>query len=326
MISDVEITALFSNPEDTYVIHYAYMVVDDANGSSKKIISVYAKNLNSTDSREFSIDKISANHDIPKEDINDIFDDLEEIVLDDFNSFLKEKSKCHFIYYGEEDGLGLILDELKRIFEARNKLDAKKKFKEIPTAKRKSIPYLFQFNDSDKSLKKFVKKYNENKLPTGFLSCDEEGVSFEKGAYNKVRESVLCKVDFLVTLLNSERNQTSQSSPYLGPLDIETIRPIDILKNLNIKSWILLSGIVAAIFGGGWGLNSWINSGENKDLQKKNEALKAEIEKSKSDHFEQLSKVADSLNTLNSEKIQKIQNKYESKLDSILSDTSKVSK
>lgn len=320
MIEHIEIQALFNNPEDSYVIHFAYIEVDNVASSHKKIISIHAKNLNSTDSREFSIDNFAAKNDIPVEDLEDWFDDIELSILDEFNSFLKEKSVCNFIYYGGDDGQGLILDELKRIFEARNRADANKFFKEIPSSKRKNLPFLFQFDEQDKSIKSFIKHYNNKKLPIAFLSNGEEGVNFERKHFNKVRESVLCKVDFIIKILNIFKNKTTPitSNSISNSVDLESLKPSAIFKHMNAKSWAFLFGGLAAIFSLGMWVNSLVSTNENNVLESKNKELIEKIEKNDTDFKQRESYLVDSINNYNRLNIKSLTKKYEAKIDSII--------
>jgi hypothetical protein len=315
MIENIEIHALFTNPEDSYVIHFAYLETENIASSQKKIISIHAKNINSTDSREFSIDNFAAKNDIPLEDLEDWFDDIELSILDEFNSFLKEKSICNFIYYGSDDGQGLILDELKRIFEARNRADANKVFKEIPSSKRKNIPFLFQLDEQDKSIKSFIKQYNNNKLPTAFLSNGEEGVNFERKHFNKVRESVLCKIDFIIRILNVSKNKlkpVTQKSK-ITSVDLESLKPSEIFKHMNTKSWSFFIGAVIALFSLGMWVNNLINTNENNKLKDSNEKLIEKLQLNKTNYKERESLIIDSLNL----RLKNVKERYEIKIDSL---------
>ena len=322
MIDSNEIQTLFNNPEDSYVIHCAYFEEDMPVGSLKKIICVHAKNLNSTDSREFSIYNFASKNDIPHDDIEDWFDDLELSILDEFNSFLKEKSRCSFIYFGEEEGQGLILDELKRIFETRNKADAQKIFKEIPINRRKNIPYIFQFDNSDKNLKNFIKRFNENEIPTTFLSEGEEGANFEKKQYNKIRESVSCKIDCMIKVLNSHRNKSS-SQKATGAVDIQSLKPVDIIKNMNIKSWAWLIGIAIAIFSAGYGSNEFFENKELEAVNEENDKLKKTINKSELDSEQIKTFLIDSIQKSYSDKEELKGLDTEKKADTVVGPTNK---
>jgi len=319
MIENIEIQALFNNPEDSYVIHFAYLEIDNIASSQKKIISIHTKNLNSTDSREFSIDNFAAKNDIPLEDLEDWFDDIELSILDEFNSFLKEKSICHFIYYGGDDGQGLILDELKRIFEARNRTEANKVFKEIPSSKRKNIPFLFQFDEQDKSIKSFIKKHNDNKLPIAFLSNGEEGVNFERKHFNKVRESVLCKVDFIIKILNVSKNKIAPiiQNSNTTSVDLESLKPSEIFKHMNTKSWAFFIGAVVGLFSLGMWVNSLINTNENNNLKNRNKELIKELEVNKTGYEKREPFLIDSMNTVFDSEINLINAKNESVIDSL---------
>lgn len=320
MNSQTEINVLFNSPEDSYVIHYSFIEADGINSHLNKIISIHAKNLNSSDSREFSIEKTASKNDIPIEDLQDWFDDLELTILDEFNSFLKEKSKCIFIYYCEEDGQGLILDEIKRIFDARNKSYAKKTFKIIPTSNRKSIPFIFRFSNQDKGLKSFIKKFNQDKLPNGFLTNGEESVSFEKKLFNKIRESISCKIDFIISLLNSENNKstlyyTKQDNTVIN---LEDQNLWELIKKFNVKSWGILIAIAIVIFSGGMFLNRILNSKEKNNLIEENTGYKETIELLNKENLKRNIFIIDSVTNVYSKKIELKKEEYDHKLDSIL--------
>lgn len=291
-----EIQELFRDPEDSYAIHYSYLDLDSSNGVFKKVISIHARNLDSSDSREFSIDSYVLKKDIPLEDIEDWLDEVELIVLDDFNSFLREKYNCNFIFFGEGNGQGLILNELQRIFEARNTAESNKQFKEISSSNRKSVYYLLQFDSQAKSLKDFIKLYNKGTLPTGFLTNGSEGACFEKKQFNKVRESITCKIDFIIRLLNSiNSGEIINKGDNNEALDLENMKPGAILKNMNIKSWLWLIGIAVAIFGAGAGFNNYFNSNQVKELTLEKKSLETELKNNKTNSKKIKERVSDSI-------------------------------
>ena len=270
-----EIKTLFINPEDSYIIYFTYIEKLGRGRDVKKVIAIHAKNLNSTDSREFSVENFALQNDIPFDDLDDWFDEIELAILDEFNSFLKEKAQCIFIYWAEDDGQGLVLDELKRIFEARNKAESQKIFNQIPPNNRCSIPYLFQFNDGQEiTFKRFIKHHNKDRLPTAFLTNYEEGVCFEKKEYQKVRTSILCKIDFIIKVLNSHKSKIHNKATIPSPVDIEGLKPADIIKNMNLKSWLKLFGIVSLIFSVGFGVGKYMDTKEKEKLKNELNELK----------------------------------------------------
>jgi len=309
-----EIQSLFSNPEDSYVLHYSYLDVDSSDGVFKKVISIHAKNLDSSDSREFAIDKYVLKNDISIEDIDDWLDDVELAVLDEFNSFLREKSNCKFIYFDDTNGQGLILNELERIFESRNSSESNKKFKQIPRSNRKSLFYLFQFDSQNKSLKDFIKLFNNNNLPLAFLTNAEEGSCFEKRHFNKLRASILCKIDFIIALLNSHNAEPNKNKVEdVNTVDLENLKPSQVLKNMNIKSWGILIGILIAVFSLGAWVNSLTSTNNDNNLKDKNQKLLDSIKTNKSIFEKREAYLIDSLNS-NFENLKEV---YTTKIDSL---------
>ncbi len=321
-----EIKALFTNPEDSYVIHFTYLEKEVQGRSIKKVIAIHAKNLNSTDSREFSIENFASQNDIPFDDLDQWFDDIELAILDEFNSFLKEKAQCNFIYWTEDDGQGLILDELKRIFEARNKAESQKTFKQIPTGSRRSIPYLFKFNEQEITLKGFIKQNNSDRLPIAFLTNHEEGACFEKREYQKIRASILCKIDFFIKVLSASKDQNHQEATKSSAVDIEGLKPIDIIKNMNFKSWLILSGIVLGLLSSGWGLGRYLNTTEEENLKKELKELRKSTDNEKSELNKNNAVAIDSINKIHEVELDSVKNHYQFKLDSISSRSSKEEK
>lgn len=275
MIEFNKITNLFAKPNQAYLIFGCFTIRQGVNGFTKKIVSIQCKNLASTDSREFSIEKTATKNDITLDDINDWFDDLELHVLDEFNSFLKEKAECSFLYYSE-DGKGLILDEIKRLFENANKQESKKIFIDVPQVRRIDIPSLFNYTENERELKGFLLKHNNNQLPAYFLSVGEEEVSFDNKQFNKVRNSINCKIDCLIKIL-SENKESNNTKNVSNPIDIEEITFGKLMKNLTLKSWLILLGIASGIFLFGTQFNYLLSEHQAKGLKIDKESLEERL-------------------------------------------------
>jgi hypothetical protein len=273
-----EIAAIQSSPEDIYVIHCSQSAAGNVNHYNPRISCIYVQNLNSSEGLKFSIEKYASKNKIDINDITDWYDDLEIYVLDDFNTFLKSKLHCTFIYWAEE-GKELLLDIIKSRYEELNKEDDKKAFCRVPISNRKTVQHLvkkvFQDDEIPKDLKQFIKHHNNEQLINGFLNNAEESICFDKKDFNTIGTSVVSKVDFFISVINdySSRDTMQVKDVNSDAIDLQSMNPFSLLRRLNIKSWLLL----ISIFSAGIGIGKYFLSQEINTLQNDKSQLEKEI-------------------------------------------------
>ena len=280
-----EIPSLEKSPEDVYVIHACLIKADNIRHFSPRVICIYVQNLNGSFSERFSIEKYASKNNISLDIIADWYDDLEIYILDDFNSFLKGNSNSTFIYWLDEQEL--ILDIIKSRFEELNKGNTSKVFHQVSASSRKSLQFLMKKVTNDEipnDLKLFIKKFNKEQLIVGYLNTGHESNCFDKKEFHKISTSVTSKVSFFAKLLSEHASKqiTSSSTTVYPPIDLQTMKLFDLLKNLNLKSWLFLLAILSFGFSVGLGVSKLLSSNDIKSLKEQNINLeKSLLEKRK---------------------------------------------
>jgi hypothetical protein len=291
-----EISAIQSNPEDVYVIHCSQYTDENRNHYPRRISCVYIQNLNGSESQKFSIDKYAVKNDIDLADIEDWYDELEVYVLSDFNTFLRMKMNCIFIYWLEE-GQELMLNALQARYEELNSRDVDKPFYVLSSSNKKTIQNLVNKVDPASAactdLKQFIKYHNQDKIFSGFLNTAEESVCFDKKDFNKIETSVMVKVGFFVSLINtcSTADVNGKIQPKNDPVDIQSLSPLDLFRRLSIKSWIWFIGIIISSAG----IGTYFYSRQITDLKNQNTQLHTQLTDQKQKFEDSLKIYRDSL-------------------------------
>jgi hypothetical protein len=296
-----EISAIQSNPEDVYVIHYSQYMDENRSHYPRRVSCIYVQNLNGSESQKFSIDKYAVKNDIDLAAIEDWYDDLEIYVLSDFNTFLRTKMHCTFIYWLEE-GQELMLNAIQARYEELNNGEVDKSFYVLSSSNKKVIQNLVSKVDPDSTaytdLKKFIKYHNQDKILPGFLNTAEESVCFDKKDFSKIETSVVVKVSFFVSLINtcSTVESKQKKDPNNDPIDIQSLSPRALLRRLNIKSWAWFIGIIISSFG----IGTSLSISQVTQLKNQNTEFQNQLTEAKKQYEDSLRKYSNSnLNLLN---------------------------
>jgi hypothetical protein len=283
-----EISAVRDNPEDVYVIHCSQYINENRNVYPKRVSCIYLQNLNGSESQRFSLEKFASKNGIEVAGIEDWYDELEYYVLDEFNTFLRTRSHCTFIYWLEE-GHGLVLDCVKERYDELNK-EEDKQFHTLSPSNRKTVQYLvkkvYPSSDNHKELKQFIKYYNHDQVVPGYLNAAEESVCFDKKEFQKIETSVVAKVTFFVSLINdcAATSPLSQKDANIDPVDLQSLSPLALMRRLSLKSWGWLIGIFIA----SGGIGTWIAASKINDLKDQNIQLRVELDKQKKQYEDSL--------------------------------------
>ena len=92
-----QIHHIHSNSKNVYVIHYSCESFNDK--TLPKVIAISLRNLDSGQTHNFSIDKTAAVHNIPIEQINHQYEQIEKELLDDYFDFLRTRQTCIFLHW-----------------------------------------------------------------------------------------------------------------------------------------------------------------------------------------------------------------------------------
>ena len=193
-----EVINIASDMRNVSAIHYSCeSFYDRPNGSSPRITSIAIKNLKTAQTKSFSIHQIAEIKNIPLDQINSHYDDLEKEMLSNFYNFIDHNSQMKYLHWNMRDiNYGFeALAHRYRVYGG-NPID-------IPQSNlfdlSRIIIGLFGIHYiGHPRLQKIVKKNHITDI--NFLTGQEEAEAFENKDYVKLHLSTLRKVDTLANI------------------------------------------------------------------------------------------------------------------------------
>lgn len=233
-----------NNPSNYFIIHYSCeSFYDIKDGRTPRItsIAIYSVNTGQTDS--FSIHKMAEKCHFSFEDIENHYDELEKIMLNEYFDFMKSHSSNYFIHWNMRD----INYGFKAIEHRYEVLGGK--------------PYIVDDSRKIDLSKLFIDKYgvkyighprmeallNLNNIKAkDYLSGADEAKAFENKEYIKLHQSTLRKVDVFNNLINrSIQNKLKTHSKWYDAYGISLQGIFEYCKN---KWWIQIIVWLLALF------------------------------------------------------------------------------
>ncbi|MEA5425402.1 hypothetical protein [Arcicella lustrica] len=199
---------LTEDPNKVLFIHYSQSNTfdDDDYGSISPIItSIVIKSLDGQIDQQFAIHFEADKADIPIDEIQNSYRDLELRILKAFNSFVKRHSDCNWIHWDMKNihfGFEGIKHRYEKIFGNLND------FNEIPVNNKKNLfdiiekIYGEKFVDGSDTLKSLMKCNSNNIDNNAYLSSAVESTEFGRKNFVNVIKSVDLKVDFIKKATN----------------------------------------------------------------------------------------------------------------------------
>lgn len=193
---------LTSNPSKVLFIHYAKSnTYDEDYGNISPIItSIVIKSLDHSIDQQFAIHFEADKADIPKDQIQDSYRDLEMRILKLFNDFVRRHNGCIWVHWDMMNihfGFEAIKHRHEKIFGDAND------YVEIPSNNKKNLRIILEgmygenfVNNGDK-LKNLVSCNTQRTVSNVYLSEDSESQEFQNKNFNEVIKSVEMKVDFI---------------------------------------------------------------------------------------------------------------------------------
>ena len=193
-----KLAELMDKPEHTIVIHYSCeSFYDRPDGTSPRITSVAARNLDSGQTASFSIHQVAERHRYPISEIGKHYDKLERQMLDEFYEYVRTHSGFTWLHWNMRDinyGFPAIAHRYRVL--GGHPVD-------VPDSKLVDLSrlllaiYGIRYIDHPR-LQKLIEKNAIS--PRDILSGFEEASAFERGEYVKLHFSTLRKVDALADI------------------------------------------------------------------------------------------------------------------------------
>jgi hypothetical protein len=248
------INGFYDNDSHCLLIHYSCeSFYDIKDGKTPRITSIAVRYLNTAQTKSFSIHKVAELKQIPIDQINGSYDQLEKEMLKDFYKFVGEHKDYKWIHWNMRD--------INYGFEAL------KYRATILLTKTYDIKDENKFDLARLLIDKYGKGYSSHpRLPSilemnkisskHWLNGDEEAKAFDDKEYVKLHQSTLAKVDVMENILKMTAEEDLKTKSKLR--DIYGINPQGLFE-LAKDHWLyslMLIGISAIL---GVIITNWIN-------------------------------------------------------------------
>lgn len=229
---------LKNNETNLLVVHYSSESLGDGNeGLSPRITSIAVLHVSSWTMHSFSIHLVAERQGVGKDDISSRYDELEGLMLQDFNEFVLGRQESDWLHWN--------MSNINFGFEAishRYEVLKHKKAALIPDTRRFNLSYLIEgvygrnYVDDPKMLK--LMELNDGRH-RNFLTGPDESEAFKKQEYVKLHRSTMVKVYWFAKTyekLQSRKLITTRSNYW------------NRINNWLEKPFIKLLGFVSVIF------------------------------------------------------------------------------
>lgn len=234
------------NKSHYLIIHYScesFYGIND--GHTPRITSIAVYNYGSAQTESFSLHKIAEKNHVKIENIEDKYDELEKLMLDEFFEFVKEHKEYTWIHWNMRDinyGFKAIEHRYFVLGGAPYKIDDSKKI---------DLSWLFIqcYGVGYIGHPRMEKLLKLNGIKAkDYLSGKEEAIAFENKEYIKLHMSTLRKVDVFANLLNRAIDNSLKTNSRW--YEIHGLTPQGIFNYCKEQWWIqLLISIASLIIG-----------------------------------------------------------------------------
>jgi hypothetical protein len=211
-------------------IHYSQLQIHEGEDSLSPLISaIVVRSLDDSLYEHFSIHLEADKANIPLEEIENNYRELEFWVLKSFNDFVKRHKNKLWVHWNMQNvhfGFEAIKHRFYKLVEG-----TRERFEEIPSNNKFNLNYLLEsiygesyIMASDK-LSGLSTLNNGNVLDRCYLSLDTEALEFERKNFNSVLNSLDFKVNFIcriIRLLNKNKLKVENRNFYAIFSDVVT--------------------------------------------------------------------------------------------------------
>lgn len=202
-IAVANLKKITEDPSKVLFVHYSGSSTyedDDYGNISPIITSIVIKSLDGQTDKQFAIHLEADKADIPKDQIQDSYRELELRILKLYNDFVRRHLECFWIHWDMKNihfGFEAIKHRYEKIFE---NLDD---YCEIPNNKKKNLRTIIEgmygdnFVSGSDALKALMLCNSNSVEDPVYLSKDNESIQFESKNFIAVIKSVDLKVEFI---------------------------------------------------------------------------------------------------------------------------------
>jgi hypothetical protein len=241
---------LKNNETSLLAVHYSCESLGDGNeGLSPRITSIAVLHLNSWTMHSFSIHLIAERMGVGKEDITTQYDELEGLMLQDFNDFVHGRQESDWLHWN--------MSNINYGFEAishRFQVLQKKKAALIPDTRRFNLSTLIEgvygSNYVDHPKMQKLMELNGGR-DRSFLTGQEESEAFKKQEYIKLHRSTMAKVYWFAKMYGKlqERKLVTTRTNFWNRLNSWLEKPYIKLLGFLSVIYAIVQFIQAAIAG-----------------------------------------------------------------------------
>lgn len=236
---------LFKDAQHAVVIHYSCeSFYDRVDGRTPRITSIAARQLDSGQTKSFSIHKVAELQGVVLADIADHYDRLEREMLDEFFQFARTNQHCTWLHWNMRDiNYGFqALEHRHRVlggepFEIKDekKLDLSRVLIAIYGVRYAGHPRL-----------ESVMKHNKI-THQDFLVGREEAAAWDNREFVKLHQSTLRKVDVMANIAGRAHNKSLiTQSPWQDRLIFHPAVVVELIK----EHWVYSAlGLLLAVAG-----------------------------------------------------------------------------
>jgi len=201
------VEGLKSNPAQALVIHYSRQdLMDNESGiKSPRIVAIMIKSIDGGQHECFAIHHEAEKAGVIPENISDRYEFLEERLLRSFNSFVIANKGYKWIHWDMND----VHFSFEAIRHRYNVLvpESERNFQDIPNHNRINLNSLLKciYGDNyekEPHFENLMKTNNGGVCKKGFLTIEEEAKAFKNLEFPSILESLRCKVNFLLEIVD----------------------------------------------------------------------------------------------------------------------------
>ncbi|OJW79371.1 MAG: hypothetical protein BGO69_19460 [Bacteroidetes bacterium 46-16] len=215
---------LIIDPSKVLIVHYSQLrTYDDEYGEISPLVSaIVIKSLDGSFERHFAVHLEADKANIPIEEIENSYRDLEFMTLKAFNEFVKRHDDDVWVHWDMKNihfGFEAIKHRFEKIFAGLSK----ERYEEIPMRNKVNLALVLEgmygeeYIDGPDKLRSLIAYNNGAVLDRQYLSLEYEGLEFENKNYSAVLNSLDCKTDFIckaVKLLSVKKLRVKNKNRY----------------------------------------------------------------------------------------------------------------
>lgn len=240
-----------NNPSESLVINYSRQDLEDNESgmATPRVIAIIVKSLDGKFNECFAIHHEAEKAKIVWDEISNYYDFLEERLIKGFVLFVKTHRNYNWLHWDMNDvhfSFEAIEHRYKVLVDENGK-----DFINIPLDKRFNINQLLQniygdHYENEPQLDNLIKSNNKGVLKNGYLTLSQEATAFKDLNFSKILESLRCKVNFLLEIINKTPNRQLRVSNrnFINRLGSFITHPI----TASIAFVLTMIGVLLTIF------------------------------------------------------------------------------